>query len=165
MSLEREIAACALALRNGPDHKTLYKAVDDALGRLVGHKLFTLLIAVDGGTFVQRVYSSNEPAYPLAGRKAMGPTPWGDHVLKGKKNWMGNDAEAIRWAFPDHELIASLGLASCINIPVMAFGRVVGTMNLLDAAHSFTEEKMRVADLFAPFLVLPFTETAAQTPA
>lgn len=165
MSLESELSACALALRNGPDDKTLYKAVDGALGRLIGHKLFTLLIAVDGGTFVQRVYSSNEAAYPLFGRKAMGPTPWGDHVLKGKKNWMGNDADAIRWAFPDHELIASLGLASCINIPVMAFGRVVGTMNLLDEANAYTDEKMRVADLFAPFVVLPFTEEAARTPA
>lgn len=165
MSLETEFAACARALREGPDANALYKALEQASARLVGHKLFTLLIAVDGGTFVQRVYSSNEAAYPLFGRKAMGPTPWGDHVLKGKKNWMGNDAEAIRWAFPDHELIASLGLASCINIPVQAFGKVVGTLNILDVAHAYTEEKMRVAELLSSFLVLPFTQEAAQTPA
>jgi hypothetical protein len=39
--------------------------------RLVGHKLFTLLVVVEGDAEVERIYSSNAVAYPLTGRKPM----------------------------------------------------------------------------------------------
>jgi len=155
-SVLEEYARCAAAFRNSDGPEGLYRAVEGALGRLIGHQLFTLLIVVGDGTEVERVWTSNPQAYPLTGRKAMGPTPWGDHVLGGRNAWLGNDAEAIRWAFPDHELITGLGLGSCINVPVVAFGRTLGTMNILDSAGAYLPEQVDTASLFAPLLALPF---------
>ena len=158
MTLEDHLHRCAAALADSPD--ALYRAIQDSLGALIGHRLFTLLITTPDGTEVERIHTSDPVAYPLQGRKRMGPTPWGEHVLRGQKPWMTNDAEGIRWAFPDHALIASLGLESCINIPVVALGRTLGTMNLLDRAGAYSEAATRTATLFGTFLALPYDEAA-----
>jgi GAF domain-containing protein len=150
----------AEVLAQGPDRAALYDAVDAALQRLLGHRLFTLLAVLPGGIEVQRFWSSNAQAYPLTGRKRVGPTPWGEVVLQGKSPWLGNDAESIRWAFADHELIASLGLGACINIPIVHRGRMLGTMNILHAEHHYDATDVTVAARFAPYLVGAFSEEA-----
>ena len=153
-----ELRACAVALGDPSGPAGLYRAVQTSLQRFIGHQLFTLLVTVSDGAEVERIWSSDETAYPLTGRKRMGPTPWGDLVLKGRQPCLGNEAAAIRWAFPDHELIASLGLASCINVPVVAFGRTLGTMNILDREGAYDPAGIETAALFAPALAAPFLD-------
>jgi hypothetical protein len=134
--------------------ETLYRALDATTKSRVGHKLFTLL-RVDGSE-VARVYSNQPEAYPVFGRKPMGPTPWGALVMEGRQPFLGRDMEAIRWAFFDHALIASLGCGSVINIPIVYDGETIGTMNLLDAEHHYTEADIpKVAEL-APLLIPAF---------
>ncbi len=60
--------------------QTLYRELELQLSKDIGFGLFTLLYA--DGHEVARVYSSDEKSYPVFGRKAMGPTPWGEKVLK-----------------------------------------------------------------------------------
>lgn len=148
--------AVAAVLRDGPDRNALFKAVEDALQDTIGHRLFTLLAVLPDGEQVQRFWSSDEKAYPLTGRKRVGPTPWGEVVLKGKAPYLGLDADAIRWAFADHELIASLGLGSVINIPIVHEGRLLGTMNILHGENHFSERDVEVANRFSPYLVSAF---------
>ena len=123
--------------------------------------LFTLLTLTPDGQEVERIWTSNPAAYPVQGRKRMGPTPWGAHVLEGKESWMCNDADGIRWAFPDHALIESLGLGACINVPVVAFGRTLGTVNVLDRPGAYNTEALKTAVMFAGLLVLPFSRASA----
>ena len=153
-----QLHRCAAAVGNPHAPSFTYETVGDALSILVGHQLYTLLVLSPDGTEVQRIHSSNPEAYPLGGRKRMGPTPWGTHVLQEQRPWMCNDAEGIRWAFPDHALIASLGLQSSVNVPVLYAGRTLGTLNILDRAGAYSPEAMDVATLFAPFLVPGFLE-------
>ena len=120
MTAHSPLDTLAQTLTKPGQPETLYRALEQATKALVGHRLFTLLY-VDGEE-VARVYSSNPEAYPVFGRKPMGPTPWGAHVLKAQKPYLGTDAEAIRWAFFDHALIASLGLGSVINVPIVYDG-------------------------------------------
>ncbi len=136
--------------------QTVFAAADAAMKELIGHRLFTLLFVVPGGAEVERIYSSDPVAYPLTGRKPMGPTPWGEHVIVGRRAWLGRDMEAIRWAFFDHALIASLGCGTCINVPVCALGEVVGTMNILDREHAFDERHVALAQAAAPALAPAF---------
>jgi hypothetical protein len=136
----------------------IYAEADRVAKQLVGHRLFTLLVVVPGGGEVERIYSSNPQAYPLTGRKPIGATPWSDHVVKGKRAWLGNDMDAIRWAFPDHELIASLGCGACINVPVCALGEVVGSMNVLDREHAFEPMHVATLQVLAPILAVPFLQ-------
>jgi hypothetical protein len=157
-ALLREFDACAAALAAPGQPGAIHAAVEASLGRLVGHRLFTLLV-VDGDE-VARIHSSNPAAYPVSGRKPMNRTPWGDVVLRDRKTWVAKGPDDIRWAFFDHALIFSLGLGACINVPVAWDGRTIGTMNLLDAAGRYRDEHGALAARFAPFLVAPFLAAA-----
>ncbi len=131
-----------------------FRAVDQAIAGLLGHGLFTILVRCEGGEEVERVYSSRPDAYPLQGRKRMGPTPWGDLVLTRKQTFLGPDLAAIRWAFPDHELIESLGLGSVINVSVQQGGEILGTLNVLDREAAYTSpDQVALVRAFTPFLI------------
>ena len=147
-----ELIALARAAADERDPLAVFRAAEAASAALIGHRLFTALFVVGGGTEVERIYSSDPAAYPLTGRKQMGPTPWGEHVLRQARPWLGNDMDAIRWAFPDHALIESLGCGACINIPVREGGVVVGTLNILDAAGSFDARDLDTAEVIGGFL-------------
>ncbi|WP_108660180.1 GAF domain-containing protein [Acuticoccus kandeliae] len=131
-----------------------YVALERLTHRLVGHKLFTLLY-VDGDE-VARVYSSRPDEYPVAGRKPMAKTPWGDLVMTGQKPYLGADKAGIRWAFFDHALIESMGLGSVINIPVLYDGACIGTMNILDAEHHYKASDIDLLLPLAPLLIPAF---------
>jgi hypothetical protein len=136
-----------------------YRAVEKAIGDLIGHGLFTILVRCEGGEEVERVYSSQPEAYPVQGRKRMGPTPWGDLVLKRKQTFLGQDKAAIRWAFPDHELIESLGLGCVINVSVQQGGEILGTLNVLDWEGAYTsEDQVALVRSFTPFLIPALTK-------
>ncbi len=138
----------------------VFKALDDLCKELVGHELFTLLY-VDGQE-VARIYSNRPEEYPVSGRKLMGPTPWGDLVLKNRQPFIGYDKEAIRWAFFDHELIESMGLGSVINVPVIYDDAVIGTLNLLAPEHYYREEQVALVEQLAPALVPAFLAARAE---
>ena len=141
-----------LAEPGQPD--TLFRAFDEACQDLVGHKLFTLLI-VDGQE-VARVYSSRPAEYPVSGRKLMGPTPWGAHVIQARKPYLGRDVAGIRWAFFDAPLIESMGLGSSVNIPTVYDGATIGTINLLNAEFHYDEIHVAPLTRLAPLLVPAF---------
>lgn len=150
--LPPSLVTLARAAAGQPDPAAAFRTAEAASKALIGHRLFTILFVVEDGTEVERIHSSDPAAYPLTGRKTMGSTPWGDHVLKQGRTWLGNGMEAIRWAFYDHELIARLGCAACINVPVREGGTVVGTLNILDAEDAFTEQDVATAEVIAGFL-------------
>ncbi|CDZ73460.1 Bll5495 protein [Neorhizobium galegae bv. orientalis] len=133
-----------------------YDALDAALARHVGHRLLTLLYT--DGDEVARVYSNMPDVYPVFGRKPMGLTPWGDLVLRRQQAFLGRDRDAIKWAFFDHELIASIGLNAAINIPVVYDGETIGTINLLHEEFFYEETHVEIARKFAPLLIPAFLE-------
>lgn len=55
---------------------------------------------------------------------------------------MANTPPEFARYFFDHALIVSLGLGSCINVPVLDGGRVLGTVNILAEAEHFTPAKL-----------------------
>ncbi len=107
---------------------------DAAADELVGHKLFTVMRFDSDSMEVERLYSSQPQAYPPGGRKQKRDTAWGHHVLELGKPYIGSNADDIRWAFNDHDLILSLGLESVLNMPITRENSVIGTMNVLHKA-------------------------------
>ena len=150
------VADLLTALGQPGQPETLYTALDRATKQVAGHQLFTLLYV--HGNDVVRTYSNRPAEYPVSGRKPMGKTPWGDHVIHGRKPWLGRDKTAIRWAFFDHALIESMGLGSSINIPVLYDGLCIGTMNLLDAEHHYEERHVEALMPYGQLLIPAFNE-------
>ena len=143
---------CAAAMGLPGQPKAGFDAMEAALGRLIGHKLFTLMILDEGAGEAERVYSNQPDAYPVLGRKPLGAmTDWGRHVIEGRRPYLGHTAADIRWAFFDHELIASLGCGSVLNLLVMHDGRLLGTVNMLHEEGYYREADL---DAGAPFAQL-----------
>ena len=152
----KDFSTLAAKVATATEPFEVYRAVEHVLAGPLGFGLLTMLVVTPDAGEVERVYSSNCQAYPLAGRKRMGPTPWGDLVMRQRLPFLGRDAESIRWAFSDHALIASLGLASAINVPVVAFGQLLGTINVLDAAGRYDEQGVQTLQSVTPLLVASF---------
>lgn len=128
------------ALARDARPQAAFEAVDAATQALVGHELFTVLLCLPGGEEVERVYSSRPDAYPVQGRKRLGPTPFGDLVLRRRQPFLGPDRAAIRWAFADHALIESLGLGSVINVCVEHGGDLLAVLAVLHREGHLREE-------------------------
>jgi GAF domain-containing protein len=150
--------ACLDAMAQQGQPAPLYRAVDSAMRALIGYKLFTMMVVAPPGDRVRRVYTTNAKAYPVGGYKTNTETPWGKVVITGMQPYIGRNADDIRWAFADHELIASLGLESVLNVPVLWDGRCIGSLNLLDAAGHYRPEHAVAARPIAQLLVGAFLE-------
>src|SRR5712671_4845926 len=135
-----------------------------ALKEPVGHKLFTLLYVTPDGRRVKRLYTNMPKEYPVGGYKPVTESDWHKHVIGQRRPWVGFTYEDVKWAFFDHELIRSLGCESAINVPVVYAGRVLGTMNLLDAAGHYRETDPVRIEPFAALLIGPFLDAIAADP-
>ena len=97
------------------------------------------------------------PAPPRChGRKPLNPTFWSRHVLEQRRPYVGRSADDIRAVFFDHELIASLGCASVLNVPVVWDTRVLGTINLLHEAEWYDDGDATLGLAFAALAVPTF---------
>ena len=135
------------------DAATLYRLVDAVVQKRIGYQLFTIMRIYEGGQEVERVYSSNEKAYPILGRKTKKGTHWGDKVLGRGQIHIARDKEEVKKVFEDYELIWSLGVGSIMNVPVSFRGRQLGTMNVSGTENQFGEADIRAARAIAAYLV------------
>jgi len=131
----------------------IFRVMETLAADVIGHRLFTIMRFDPKGDEVERVYTSLPATYPVGGRKAKKDTAWSDHVLRDMKVFRGNTPDDIRAAFDDHATIASLGLGSVLNIPLVLAGRCLGTMNLLHEAGWYTEQDEATGLLLGAFLL------------
>ena len=106
--------------------------------RPLGTRLFTISVLDVAAGLARRAYTSHPDEYPTAGTKPITRDGWYDHVIAGQRAFVANTPPEFARYFFDHALITSLGLGSCMNIPVIGAHGVVGTVNLLAEAGHFT---------------------------
>ena len=99
-------------------------------GLLTVNKVSTLAASVDAFE-LQRLWSSNIKAYPVAGFKRKTLTPWSHQLLLRHEVFVGEGDAALAAAFDDHSRIKALGLHSIVNIPLLMDGRCAATFNVL----------------------------------
>ena len=109
----------------------LFAALAAVAAQALGCALFTAMRFDAAAGEVERLYSTNQEAYPVGGRKTKRDTPWASLVLGERRVFVGTGDAAIRGAFDDHAKILGLGLHSIINVPVVLAGTCVGTVNFL----------------------------------
>ena len=155
---------CLAALRQPGPAETFFKVLDKGLANEVGHKLFTLLYVAPNRKRVKRIYTNMPKEYPVGGYKEIVETPWHKRVVEERRAWVGYNAKDIEWAYFDHKLIVSLGCESAMNVPVVYGGRLLGTMNLLDAAGHYKESDPARCERFAALMIGPFLDAIAADP-
>lgn len=112
-----------------------------ALHAQTGGRLFTVTVLDRAAGLARRVYSSHPEAYPVSGTKPMAQGAWTSQVVERGEIFVANTVAEFAIYFADHALIESLGCASALNIPVKQ-ELVIGTVNILDAAHHFTPDRV-----------------------
>ena len=108
----------------------------------LGTRLFTITTQDETAGLARRAYTSHPVEYPVSGTKPLTRDGWYDHCITGQQTFVANTTPEFAKYFFDHALITSLGLGSCINIPVAEDGRVLGTVNLLAEEHHFTPDRL-----------------------
>ena len=108
----------------------------------LGTRLFTVTVQDLKLDVARRAYTSHPVEYPVSGTKPMEKDGWYDTTIAGKRTFVANTPPEFAKYFFDHALIVSLGLGSCINVPVVDGARVLGTVNILAEAGHFTPERL-----------------------
>ena len=108
----------------------------------LGTRLFTISTLDLAANVARRAFSSHPAEYPVSGTKPLTRDGWYDHCIAGQQTFVANTVPEFAKYFFDHAPITSMGLGSCINMPVVSQGQVPGTVNLLAEEHHFTPERL-----------------------
>jgi hypothetical protein len=119
----------------------VYDTLHQACAAL-GTRLFTVTVQDLTLDVARRAYTSHPVEYPVSGTKPLTRDGWYDFCITGQHTFVANTTPEFAKYFFDHALITSLGLGSCINIPLVEAGHVLGTVNLLAEEHHFSPEKL-----------------------
>jgi len=130
-----------------------YQAIDAVLQKFVGYKLLTVLVCVVAERSVERTYSSNEALYPIGGRKKNLDSAWGRIVVDGAQPLISRNDADIEAIFADFETLRGLGISGMINVPVVAGGSVIGSLNISGDAGQFSEADIPALTVLANLLV------------
>ncbi|MEM5338217.1 GAF domain-containing protein [Paraburkholderia azotifigens] len=130
---------------------TLYRTLDTVLADTIGHTLFTILRYDDATNESARIYSNMPAAYPTSARKPLSGGDWVDTVLTRGEAFIGKTPDDLRAVFADHELIASLGCESVLNVPVRWKGRTLASLNLLHTRAWYRDDHVPLAQSLAQF--------------
>lgn len=124
---------------------SLFPALEELCQTCVGHKLFSCsAFRMDGpeSGVAARIYSNDTVNYPVSGLKDIVPNRWTEQVIVRRKTFVENSVAGFSDVFPDHQLIASLGLGSVVNLPVILRGDFIGTVNMLHDAGYYTKARL-----------------------
>ena len=154
------LLAVARAMRSPASPEAALTALDAAMGATIGHKLFTCLLHHPAARESERRYTNQPAAYPVGGRKPVPDSAWARRLFVEREPYIGYTADDIREVFFDHVLIASLGCASVLNVPVVHDGRTLGVLNLLHEARWYDEADAPVAQVFAALAAPAFLKLA-----
>jgi len=154
------LLAVARAMRSPASPEAALTALDAAMGATIGHKLFTCLLHHPAARESERRYTNQPAAYPVGGRKPVPDSAWARRLFVEREPYIGYTADDIREVFFDHALIASLGCASVLNVPVVHDGRTLGVLNLLHEARWYDEADAPLAQVFAALAAPAFLKLA-----
>lgn len=130
-------AAFEAALADAETADAAFAALESLARETVGVRLFTVMTLDTEAQLARRAYSSHPADYPTSGTKPIEANDWYAHVVEGRCVFAANTLSDIAAVFPDHALIGSLGCGAVLNLPVIVGGRVVATINLLDAEGAY----------------------------
>ena len=136
----------AKAIASTDQPMSTFKALEALVQDTVGVKLFTLMEIDHARGVARRNYSNMPDAYATSGEKPIRDDAWSQQVQGRHETFVANSIEEIEAVFGDYELIQSLGCESCLNLPIIVNGKIIGTLNCLHEAGHFTPERVAASE-------------------
>lgn len=134
------------AIASAANQDEAYHALFQFTRALIGARLFTVMTLDMDAMLARRAYTNDPKNYPCSGTKPIEMNDWFDIIYNRRETFVANTLADISTVFPDHELIGSLGCGSVINLPVVAGGKLVATVNILHKEHHFTPARVSICD-------------------
>lgn len=145
------------ALVAGPDAaRAVFAYLIEGLNADLGRGLTTASVYDLDNMRSRRVFSEDLEAYPVGNFKLLEKNRYYETVIAGAKHFSSTRIEEIAEVFFDWEKIRDLGFESNMNLPAVADGRVIGTVNLLGPRGHFTPGMVDRALAWQPVATLAF---------
>jgi GAF domain-containing protein len=138
---------------NDVEAREVYRQLERISRETIGWRLLTILRYLEAANAVERLYSSDEAAYPVGGRKPLDKITASHAALEQGTFFLAANKEEVRQAFFDHELIFSLGISAILNVPIRHAGRRLGTLNLCGEQGMYGSDEIAAARTLAGQLV------------
>lgn len=148
--MDRETSSFIRSISAARTSQAIWQGLSDYAAAAVGHRLFTVMTVDMAAGLARRAFSDHLQDYPVSGTKPIHDNEWFDIVHGERRTFIANTIEDIARVFPDHELIASLGCGSVMNLPVVLGEELVATINMLHAEQYFTPERVAAAEALLP---------------
>jgi hypothetical protein len=148
------------AVIDGRLDKVVFAKLGEAMARLVGFKVYTVL-EIDPATLRSIRLHSSEPSYPIGGTKQHMRSAWSQAVFDRRTYFLAPDLTALRATFPDSAAIEAVGCGSVLAVPIIANDGVAGTMNLWHREGYYDSAKGELALPFAA-AIAPIVRDEAQ---
>lgn len=133
-------------LANAQTADNVWQALETLARHAPGHILFTVMTVDMAAGLARRAFSNHPIEYPASGTKPIEHNSWFDIVHGKKRSFVANSIDEIAKVFPDHQLIASLGCGSVMNLPVLVGGELAATINMLAEPGHYTTARVRSAE-------------------
>lgn len=143
------------ALAEAANFDAAMQLVDAARLNILGTGHFTVHANITPNSPVgqpivlQRMWSAIPASDPVAGRKTKLPTPWTERLLRKGQAFLSNGDAELQTHFDDHARLIALGIHTILNVPVVEDGRVVATVNVMSASHSFDQTDTHIGEQLA----------------
>ncbi|PYE85520.1 hypothetical protein [Pseudoroseicyclus aestuarii] len=149
--------ATLFRLAAGPDAaRRVFAWLVEGLNADIGKGLTTASVYDIPNMRSRRVFSENPEAYELGGFKVLEKNRYFDEVLSETRHFSSTTIEEIAEVFFDWEKIRDLGFQSNMNLPAVADGRVIGTVNMLGPKGHFAPEMIGRALAWQPAVTTAF---------
>jgi hypothetical protein len=148
-----DVAAIIERSTEGAESAEVYREIERISQECVGWRLLTILRYVEADGAVERLYSSDEKAYPVGGRKPLDKIATSHAAMEKGEVFLAATREEVGRAFFDHELIFSLGIGSILNAPIRHGGCRLGTLNLCGEEGAYGSAEVASARILAGLIV------------
>lgn len=139
------------------------QALADALSARIGYRLFTVLVLDRQAGLSRRYFSSQPVAYPTDGAKPIREdSDFYARVVQAGQPRICQDRHECQQAFPDHDVIFSLGCESAVNVPVRWNGQTIASLNLLHEAGWYRQDMLLELGWYSA-LAIPLIQTIHHT--
>lgn len=126
---EHERSRLASALGGADPRQAVLRVVADVARERMAVSTFSVTTCQLGTAELERIFSSRPEVYPVGARKSKAGTSWAQQVMREKKVFVGEGPLEMAAAFDDQERMASLGIRSIINVPIVVRDRCVAVLN------------------------------------
>lgn len=131
---------------SGTDPAQMMAALDRLIEQVVGMKMCTLIRVDEGRTTGMRIHSTQPGAFPIRTPRTVQSSTWQTRIVAAHEALVANSYDEMAAIFGDADVLRDLGCESCLCLPIVFRGRLLGTLNILHAAGYFTQERIETAE-------------------